>query len=90
MAVGLLPYVIILGFTTLLSYVGHGYRDRPSRFRWLLALGMTCFLFSDSFIGYTIFVGTPKWTVYVIQPVYLTAIFLLQFAVLNVVAESGD
>jgi len=83
MALVLIPYVIILSFATLLTYIASGYSKRPRRFRLMLAGGMTVFLFSDSTIGYSIFVEASRLTTLLIYPTYLLAIFLLQFAVLE-------
>ncbi|NHI92925.1 MAG: hypothetical protein EAX96_10525 [Candidatus Lokiarchaeota archaeon] len=79
----LLPYVIILTLTTVLTFYGLIYFNRTLNFRIKLSMGMSFFVFSDTMIGLSIIIGQSYLLTMLIYPTYIIAIFLLQFAVLS-------
>ncbi|MFX0073099.1 MAG: lysoplasmalogenase family protein [Candidatus Hermodarchaeota archaeon] len=81
-----LPYVLVLVLMTLITYWGLGYINRPLRFRIMLCLGASFFLFSDLMIGYSVF--DPFYLApLLIYPTWILAIFFMQLAVLELIPK---
>ena len=89
-AIGILFYMIILVFMTLSTYWALGYTERPLRFRIMLCLGASLFFFSDLMIGYNTFTNPFYLAPLFIFPTWIGAIFLMQFAILELKIQSKD
>lgn len=78
----ILPYVLVLIIMTLITYWHLGYTQRPIKFRLMLCLGASLFLFSDLMIGYSVF--NPFFLAPLfIYPTWILAMFFMQFSVME-------
>ena len=75
-------YVLSLIIMGAIAFLQLPYRKRSMGMRFILAVGATSFIFSDTLIGYTVFVNPFEWSSALIQPTYVLAIALISAAIL--------
>ncbi|MBD3338317.1 MAG: hypothetical protein GF353_04380 [Candidatus Lokiarchaeota archaeon] len=83
LAIIVLPYIFVLILMTIITYFGLGYTKRPLKFRIMLCIGASLFLFSDLMIGSTAFSQGFYLAPLLIYPTWITAMFLMQLSILE-------
>ncbi len=89
MAAAVPVYMLSIIAPTVVAYIGLTYKRRSSVFRMMPAAGITSFVFSDTIIGFNSFVSPFYWAPVLLYPSWVLAIFLLQYAVLQMRYADG-
>lgn len=77
-----IPYIAILTFMVIITYISLGYKSRSFKFRLNLCIGATLFLISDAILAYNRFNTSIYRAHLLIGSTYFLAIFMLQYAIL--------
>ena len=76
------PYVVIIGIMSCVSWFGLGYTSRSALFRWMIVVASGLFVFSDTLIGNARYGQVSFDLDFLIDITYVINIFLMSHAVL--------
>jgi len=85
-----IPYVIVIGVMSFISWLGLGYNKRSKAFRWMIIAASLLFVFSDTLIGNARYGLVPLGLNHLIDVTYVLNILLMSHAVLFLKDASGN